>query len=162
MEHLENMGLDVLRPLRVDLREHVLAVIQRPHLAHGFVADPGDDATDLVHHRVGGAALGPPVVLGMGQGIADGVDLAVLPLDGHHRRGRRVVLHVVNARPDIDDRLEAGMGGDILHAFTIDEHFAAVAERVAVLGAGADHRLPLVVVVSCMRAKLWVLARWVR
>ena len=49
---------DVLRKLRIDLVQHVLAVEQRPHLADGLVADPGDDTFDIVEHRLGAAVLG--------------------------------------------------------------------------------------------------------
>jgi hypothetical protein len=87
----------------------------------------------------------------MGQGVADGVDLATLAFGRHHWGGRRVVLHVVDARPDIDHGLEAGMGGDVADPLSINEDLAVVAERVAVFGPSTDHRVPLVV--ASMRAE---------
>ena len=70
---------DVLGEVRIDLVEHVLAVEERPHLADRLVADARDHAADVVKHRVGGAALVLPVLLGVGQLEADGVVLAIDP-----------------------------------------------------------------------------------
>ena len=50
--HTVHMAADVSGELRVDLVQHVLAVVERPHLADRFIADAGDDAADLVEHGV--------------------------------------------------------------------------------------------------------------
>ena len=42
--------------LRIDLVQHVAAVVERPHLADGLVADAGHHAADVVHHGVDGAS----------------------------------------------------------------------------------------------------------
>ena len=60
---LVDVALDILGEARIDLVEDVLAVPQRPHLADGLVADAGDDAADVVHDGVDGAALVVPVLL---------------------------------------------------------------------------------------------------
>ena len=49
------------------------------------------------------------------------------------------MLHVVDARPDVDHRLEGRVGGDVAHLLAVDPHFAVVAQAVAVLVAVADH-----------------------
>jgi hypothetical protein len=119
-------------------RQHVLPVIERPHLAHRLVAHPGDDTADRFQHRVSGAPFGPPVILGVGQGISDGIDLAILH-HGHHIARGSIVLHVVNPGADVDQRLELRMRGDILDLLAIDMDIASVADRVLVLFAGSDH-----------------------
>ena len=53
--------------------------------------------------------------------------------------GRGLVLHVVDARPDIDQRLEHRMAGHILDALAVDVHLAAVANGIQILLAGSDH-----------------------
>ena len=52
---------------------------------------------------------------------------------------RRLVLHVVDAGADVDQRLEHRMAGDVLDALAVDVDLAAVANGVQVLLAGADH-----------------------
>ena len=140
MQDLADVIANVLRELRIDFVENVLPVEQRPHLADCLVADAGDDAANFLQHRVGGAALVPPVLLRIGQLVADGVDLAAL-LASQNRARRRLMLHVVDARPDIDERLEHRMNRDVVDALAGDVNFASVADGIAVLGAGADHVL---------------------
>src|SRR5690606_7277193 len=53
--------------------------------------------------------------------------------------GRRLVLHVVDAGADVDERLEHGMRGHILHALAIDPYLPSVADRLLVLLACSDH-----------------------
>ena len=72
------------REARVDLVQHVLAVVQRPHLADRLVADAGDDAADVVHHGVVGAALVVPVLLRVRQLQPDRAALADLVVDVRH------------------------------------------------------------------------------
>ena len=62
VQHPVDVARDVLGELRVDLVEDVLAVVERPHLADRLVADPDDDAAQVVHHGVDGAALVVPVL----------------------------------------------------------------------------------------------------
>ena len=138
VQHLVDVVADVLGEARIDFVEHVLPVEQRPHLPDGLVADAGDDTADVLQHAVGGAALVPPVLLGDGQLVADAVDLAVLG-EGHHVAGLGVPLHVVDARADVDERLEHGMGRDVLHPLAVDVDLAAVADRLEILRARADH-----------------------
>jgi hypothetical protein len=57
------VALDVLGEARIDLVEHIGAVVERPHLADRLVAHADHDAADVVHHSVDGAALVVPVLL---------------------------------------------------------------------------------------------------
>jgi hypothetical protein len=72
---------NVLGELRVDLVQHVLAVVQRPHLADGLVADAGDDPGEVVEHRVHRGTLGVPVLAGVGEPGAGRAALARLGID---------------------------------------------------------------------------------
>lgn len=121
------MGFDVLRELRVHLVQHVLPVVERPHLAHGLVADAGDDTADLVQHVVGGAALGPPVVLAVGQ--ANQARCAAVLGHGHQFLVPGLVLHVEDAGAYVDQRLELRMGGHVGDALAVDPDAPAVADR---------------------------------
>ncbi len=58
---------------------------------------------------------------------------------GHDMFGLRIVLHVVDAGADVDQRLELRMLRHVLHALAADIDLAAVADRVAVLVSGPDH-----------------------
>ena len=49
------------------------------------------------------------------------------------------MLHVVEARADIHERLEHRMGRDVLDPLAVDIDLPAVADRVAVLCPRADH-----------------------
>ena len=69
LEHQIDVLLDVLGEAGIDFRQHVPAVEERPHLADGFVAHPGDDPADRFANGVGGPALRPPVVLGAGRAL---------------------------------------------------------------------------------------------
>ena len=51
----------------------------------------------------------------------------------------RLVLHVVDARTDIDQGLEHRVGGDVFHPLAIDVDLAAVANGIAILSSGTDH-----------------------
>ena len=109
-DHRLNMIGDVVAKARIDLVQHVAAVIERPHLADGLVADAGHDALDVVHHRVAGGPLVVPVLLLARETIEDGMLLVVLDI-GQGRRMSVFMRHVVHAGADIDDRLEGGMRG---------------------------------------------------
>ena len=71
-----DVAADVLGERGIDLVEHVLPVVERPHLADRLVADAGDDPADVVHDRVDSAALGLPVLAGPRQLETDGEALA--------------------------------------------------------------------------------------
>ena len=47
-----NMIGDVLGKLGIDLVEYVLAIIKRPHLAHGFIPHSGHYPTDILKDRI--------------------------------------------------------------------------------------------------------------
>jgi hypothetical protein len=53
---------------------------------------------------------------------------------------RVLVLHVVHARTDIDDRLERRVRGHILDPLAVDPDLAVVTQTCTVLFAGSDHR----------------------
>ena len=138
---LMDMALDVGGETGIDLVQDILAIPERPHFAHGFIAHAGDDAADFKHHRINGAALVGPILLFARQAVADGEALALL-LIGHDIAVGRLMLHVIDAGADIDHGLEHGMARHILDALAIDPHFASVTERLAVLFAGSDHFIP--------------------
>ena len=71
LDHEVDVPADVLGKARVDLVQHVLAVVERPHLAHGLVAHPRDHAADLVHDRIDRGVLVEPVLAGAGRLQAD-------------------------------------------------------------------------------------------
>ena len=71
LDHEVDVPADVLGKARVDLVQHVLAVVERPHLARGLVAHPGDHAADLVHDRIDRGVLVEPVLAGAGRLQAD-------------------------------------------------------------------------------------------
>jgi len=133
-----DVAADVLGEARIDLVQHVLPVEERPHLAHGLVADPGDDAADLVHDRIDGGPLVPPVGLGARQLQPDRERLPAVLV-----RERLAVLvlvgHVVDARADADDRPERRVRRHVVDALPVHPHLSPVAERLAVLIAGPDH-----------------------
>src|SRR6266702_2965139 len=81
MQRAMNMALDVLGEARIHFVEHVLAVIQRPHLANGFVAHPRSDPADVVQHGIHRQPLVVPVLLRVRQLQTDGVALAGLFVD---------------------------------------------------------------------------------
>ncbi len=91
------------------------------------------------HHDAGIGLLDtlcPPVRLVMEQRIADGVDRACL-LDRRDILVRILMLHVVDACPDIDQRLDARMDGDVLRPLAVDMDLASVPDGVAILPAGS-------------------------
>ena len=95
-----HVPLDVLAERGVDLVEHVLAVVQRPHLAHRLVTDAGDDAACGVEDRVDTSPLGVPVLLRQRRLRPDRARLAGLLVDVSHRvRGGLVVPEVIDASP---------------------------------------------------------------
>jgi hypothetical protein len=132
LQHPVDMTADILAEARVDLVQHILAVIEGPHLAHGLVADAGDHSADLVQHRVDRAPLGVPVLLRERQLVADIVAVPALIDIGHEVSGALLMRHVVDAGADIDDRLEHRMAGDILHALAIDPDRPPVPDRFPV------------------------------
>ena len=79
-----DVAADILGKRGIDLVEHVLPVVERPHLADRLVADAGDDSTDVVHDRVHSAALGLPVLAGPRQLQTDGEALAGDRVDRRH------------------------------------------------------------------------------
>ena len=99
---------DVVAEARIDLVQDVAAVIERPHLADGLVADAGHDALDVVHHGVAGGPFVVPVLLLARQPVEDGMTLVVFDI-GQRRGVFVLVLHVVHAGADIDDRLGGGV-----------------------------------------------------
>ena len=132
----------------------ILAVVQRPHLAHRLIADARDDAADVVQHRVGRAALVPPILLGVRQLVADGVRLAFGVRVAHHRTSGRLVRHIVDAGADIDQWLEHGMRDNVVHSFAIQINFAAISNGLAVFIAGADHNSTLEIGAAEKRRKI--------
>ena len=138
-----DVGSDVCGEARVDLVQDVLAVVERPHLPNRLVADPRHNATDVIEHRVDSPALGKPVFL---RGWKLWPDRAAFPgirVDERHDVARLVLVrHVVDARPDVHDRLERRMGGHVLDALSVDPDLSSVADRFAVLVAGAYHASP--------------------
>ena len=82
------------------------------------------------------------MVFGERQLRVDGVDVAALRVGpSHHVAGSGIVLHVVDSRTDIDQRLEHRMRGHILDALAVDVDLASVANAVAILLAGTDHAI---------------------
>ena len=137
-----DVAANVLREARIDLVEHVLAVVERPHLADRLVADAGHHAADVVQHGVHRPPLRLPVRLAARQLGPDGEALARFGIDGgHHVLRGGIVRHVVDAGADIDDRLEHGVTRHVRDALAIHPDFAAIADRLAVLIPGADHAL---------------------
>jgi hypothetical protein len=131
---------DVRGELRVDLVQHILAVIQRPHLTDGLIPDPGDDPGEVVEHGVHREAFGVPVLAAAGELGAGGAALARLGIDvGHALLRARIVGHVVDARPRVDDGAEGGVGGHVGDLLAVDPHRAPVANRIPVLVARSDH-----------------------
>jgi hypothetical protein len=80
-----------------------------------------------------------PIFHGKRKLRANGADIAKLIAIGQHRRVRRLMLHVINPGPDIDQRFEHGVGGNILHAFAIHPDLAAIADGILILLSGTDH-----------------------
>ncbi len=138
VENPEDMIADVLRELRVDLVEHILPVEQRPHLADRLVADACHHAADVFEHRVGGPALVPPILLAQGKLVVDRMNLAVF-LIGHQVARGRFMLQVVDAGPDIDQRLERRVHGDVLYPLAIDVNGATVPNGGFVFFTGPYH-----------------------
>ena len=135
---------DVDREGRVDLVEHVLAVVERPHLADGLVTDAGDHAARVVEDGLDGCVLGVPVLYDHRRLAADRAGLAGRVVGvGHGRGGLGLVGQVVDPRSHVDDRLERRVGGDVLDRLAVDPDLAAVAERLAELLAGPDHLFPV-------------------
>jgi hypothetical protein len=141
-QHLLDVAGDVGAEARIDLVEHVAAVIERPHLAHRLVADAGDDAADVVEDGVDRPPLGVPVALRLRQLVADAVALAP-GLIGHHVLQPLLVREVVDPGPHVDDRAEGGMAGDVGDALAVHPDLAAVTQRLPILLAGSQgHRPP--------------------
>jgi hypothetical protein len=120
-----------------------LPIEQRPHLANGLIADPCHDATDLVQYRLDRLALGAPVGLRVRQLEGDRTDLVRLTAVAQRVCKPWVVLHVVDARPHIDEGAEHHMHGRVFDAVAIYPDLAVVADRVSVLLSGAYHRRSL-------------------
>ncbi len=137
-----DMSADVFRKGGIGLVQNILPVEQRPHLADGLVADPSYDAADLVEDRLDRLAFGVPVGARARQLEGDRADLVGLAAVAQPLRKLGVVLHVIDARPDIDEGPEHRMRGDVLDPLAIDPNLAAVADRVPVLLSRADHRRP--------------------
>ena len=49
------------------------------------------------------------------------------------------MLHIVDTRTDVDERLEHGVGGNVAYPLTIDVDLATIANGIAILGPGTDH-----------------------
>ena len=140
LQHGVDVMADICGELRVDFVEHVLPIEQRPHFTHRFVAHAGDDAADGIQHRIGGAALGPPILLAARQFVGHRMPLAVL-LKAQYRPGRRRMLHVVDACANVDQRLEHGMKSQVCHAFAVDIHLARITDGLQILLSGPYQRL---------------------
>jgi hypothetical protein len=137
------VATDVFRKGRIDLIQNVLPVEQRPHLADGLVADPRYDTADVVKHRLDRGAFGVPVGVCARQLEGDRADLARFAAVAQRVCKSGVVLHVVDARPDIDEGPEHRMRAYVFDALAIDPDLAAVADRIPVLLSRADHRRSL-------------------
>jgi hypothetical protein len=124
--------------LRIHLVEHILAIEERPHFPDRLIAYPGDNAADGFQNGVGGSALVPPVLLGPGELIRDRLPIAVL-LEAQDVASGGSMLHIVNAGPDIDQRLHHRMLRHILDAPAVDIYLAAVADGIEVLLTGSNH-----------------------
>ena len=122
-----DMPLDIFRKAGVDLVQDVGAVPQRPHLAHRFIAHPGDHAANIIHHRIHRDALVHPVLLLPGQFQADRVALAVFEV-GHRVAGRLRMRHIVDPRPDVDQRLKLRVPGDVVNPFAVHIDFTVVTQ----------------------------------
>src|SRR5262245_45357631 len=132
------VGLNVLAEFRIYLIENGFSVPKRPHLANSLVADPRHDATDIPHHRVDGLALRMPIGLFVRKLLGDCDRLPIL-LDRHDGPGVRVVLHVIDAGADIDERPQHWMAGDVLYPLSVDIDLPVIADRVSVLFARSNH-----------------------
>ena len=135
----QDVPLDVARPLRIDLVEHGLAVEERPHLADGLVAHARDDSTEVVEDRVDHALLGVPVLARARQLGRDRVALAVVAGVRDDVARGLLVRHVVDARASVDERLELRVRRHVGDPLAAHPDLAAVAQRLAVVLAGADH-----------------------
>ncbi len=138
LENLVDVSANVRRELRIHLIEYVLPVEQGPHLADGLVSHPRDHAADCVKHSIRSPTLVPPVLLGSGQLVGDGMPLAFL-LIGQSSASSRLMLHVIYTGPHVDHRLEHRMPREILDPLAVDIHLARVADRVQILLAGSNH-----------------------
>ena len=138
-QHLVDVGLDVLRELRVDLVKHVLPVIERPHFTDSLVTDAGDDTADFLHDEVAGTAFRPPVFLAVRKRVADGIHFLAV-LDRHYAAGRGIMLHVIDPGADVDDGLEHRVCRNIVHTVPVHIDFAGAADAVAILVSSTDHR----------------------
>ena len=129
-----------MRESGIDLVQNVLAVVQRPHLADGLVADPGYDAADLVQHRFNRRTFGVPIGLRARQLEGEGADLASTALVAQRVGKSWIMLHVIDAGSHIDQRPEHRMRGYVFDALAVDPDLAAIADRIAVLFSRAYHR----------------------
>jgi hypothetical protein len=131
---------DVLGKPGIDLVEHILAVEQRPHFADGLVANPSDDAADIVEDRIDRATLGVPVLTGARQFRTDGKSLARVGVGiGYDFASFFLEGEIVDSRANVDDRLEGGMSRHIVDTLAIDPDFAAITNRRAIVVARSDH-----------------------
>ena len=145
MERVEQLGApdvlgDVRGERRVDLVQHVLPVEQRPHLADGLVAHPGDHAAGVVEDGVDRVPFGPPVVAGARRARGGGAALGRLLVGvGQQAGGPGLVGQIVDPRADAHHRRERRVRGDVPDLLAVDPHLPAVAERLDVVLAGSQH-----------------------
>ena len=134
-----NMIGDILGKLRIDLVEHVLAIIKRPHLTDGFISHPGDDPADVLKDRIRRVSLVLPILLRIRQFQPYRKWLVFIIVIRHDRCSGCIVLHVIDPRTDIDQGLEHWVRGDIRHLLAVHEHHPAIANRFAVLLSRSNH-----------------------
>ena len=134
---------DVFRKGGIGLVQNILPVEQRPHLADSLVTDPRHDAADVIQHCLDRGAFGVPVGARARQLEGNRADLVGPAAIAQCIRKSGIVLHVVNARPHIDEGPEHRMRGHVLDALAIDPDPTAVADRIPVLLSRADHRRSL-------------------
>jgi hypothetical protein len=82
-QQLVDVSANVIGKLRIDLVEHCLGVVQRPHFTNGFITDAGDHAADVVEYGIGGVTFVLPVLLRTRQPGPDRMCFAVIVGIGH-------------------------------------------------------------------------------
>ena len=126
LQHLVDVPPDIMGELRIHFIQNILAVEQRPHFPHRLIADSSDNPSHVIEHHIGGSAFVPPVLLSTREFVGDRMPFTGL-LVREGISSRRLMLHIVDARTDIDQRLQHRIRGDVLDALAVDVHFAAIA-----------------------------------
>ena len=146
MEHVPlldplHVAPDVVGKARVDFVQHVLAVVERPELAHRLVADPDDHAAQIIEGRLDGGALGLPVFPGSRQPVRDQAALAIVVGNvGREIIECRLMRQIVNPGARVDDRLERRVGRNIGDPLALDPDRATIPQaRPVVVAAPKGH-----------------------